>query len=302
MNKKNLILGAILILLIIFAFIYQGPIKKWQANLGKPLNFLGKVKIEEIDKIEIAKAGKITTLEKQSDKWKVGGTKNFYLSENDSKEMKDILENASRATLELISANKNNKKEFWTDESGVSVKFLADNKEKLGFIVGRPGNSGGSYISRQDLKETYFIRLDLNRVFDKDEWRDKAIFSFAKEKISKIRFQYPDREFTVEKKGNEWEGVKPKKFAVNKDKMDKILFTLSNLTAIEIPEQTFRGTGLEKHLIIIEAVNNDEKNVLMVGDKNNKDLYFAKQGNSDNIYLISKAERDELNKKIEDLK
>lgn len=302
MSEKNLILGGILVLLVVLALACQGPIKKWQSNLGKPKNFFAKVDTPSINKIEIIKDGKTVVLEKEGERWKIGGTKNFYVSENDAKDFKEILTDASQATLELVSANKDNKKEFQTNESGVLVKLLSGGKEALDFMVGKAGSEGGSYISRQSLKETYFIKLDLSRIFNKDEWRDKTIFSFAKEKISQVRFQYPDREFTIEKKGDKWEGVKPNKFPVNKDKIDKILSLMSNLYAVEIPEQDFKGTGLEKHLIIVEATGDGIQNIIMIGDKNKNGLSFAKRGDSNNIYLISRADRDELDKKIEQLK
>lgn len=302
MSKKNLILGGVLVVLIVLALAYRGPIKKWQANLGKPKNFFSKIDMLSVDKMEIVKDGKTVVLEKEGEKWKIGGIKDFYAAESDAKDIKEILSDAAKESLELVSANKDNKKEFQTDEGGVSVKLLSGEKEALDFIVGKAGSEGGSYISRQSLKETYFIKLDLSRIFNKDEWRDKTIFSFAKEKIFQVRFQYPDREFTIEKKGDKWEGVKPKRFSVDKEKMDKILSVLSNLYAVAIPEQNFKGTELEKHLIIIEATGEGTRNILMVGEKNKDGLYFAKRGDSDNIYLISKIDRDELDKKVEQLK
>ena len=133
------------------------------------------------------------------------------------------------------------------------------------------------------------------------EWRDLTIFSTAEEKIKKIRFQYPNREFTVEFKDDKWGGILPEKFTVNKGKIDKIAQIMSNLKAVEIPEQTFENTGLEKHLIIVEAAGEAIDNVLMIG--NNRDgLYYAKKGESDNIYLIDKSDRDELDKWIWQLK
>jgi hypothetical protein len=141
----------------------------------------------------------------------------------------------------------------------------------------------------------------LREVFEQAEWRDLTIFSSAKEKINKIRFQYPNREFTVEFKNDKWSGVLPEKFTVNQEKIGKIAQIMSSLKAREIPEQTFKNTGLEKHLIIIEAAGEAIDNVLMVGASQGG-LSYAKRGESDNIYLIDKSARDELDKWIWQLK
>ena len=126
--------------------------------------------------------------------------------------------------------------------------------------------------------------------------------SSDKEKITKIRFQYPTREFTIEKTDDKWSGTLPYSFDVDEDKVDDILVIMSDLTAVKIPEQTFQGTGLDKHNIIIQAIGEDMEAVLMVGDDNGEELFYAKRGDSDNIYLITEKQRDKLNIKISDLK
>ncbi len=319
MSKKNLILGGVLIILIALAYLYQGPLKKWQASLGEAENFLARVDLDKISKIEITKEGKTITLERVGDpsassgqvKLKIGGTKDFYASKNIADNLISSLKEAGKSELELASSNKEKKSEFETDESGTAVKIYEGDNLKADFIVGKFGSDfASSYISRPGADSTYRVKGGLSGAINQDEWRDTAIFSSDKEKINKIRFQYPTREFTVEKKDapssssgqGEWKGTIPYGFKVNKDKVVKILNIMSNLTATEIPEQKFAGTGLEKNNIIIQATGEGVDNTMMVGDFNGKDLYYAKKGNSDNIYLITKEQRDELNKRIQDLR
>lgn len=300
MTKKNLILGGVLIILIALAYVYQVPLKKWQANLGKPKNIFSKIEMAEVNRIEISNNKKIVILEKEDSKWKVGGTKNLFLSETQASTIEKVLNDSQKENLELVSANKDNKKEFDTNGLGVVIKLMDSGKELINFIVGKETN-GGNYISQEAIKETYFIKQDL-AFFKNEEWGDKIIFNSAKDKITKLRLQYPDRELIFEKKGENWEVIKPTKFNPNQDKVNKILEVMVNLTAVKLPEQTFKGTGLEKHLIIAEADGDGIKNILMVGEKNKEGFYYAKRGDSDIIYLITQAERDALNHKIEDFK
>jgi len=76
---------------------------------------------------------------------------------------------------------------------------------------------------------------------------------------------------------------------------------MSNLTAEKIPAQDFTGTGLEKNLIIVEAAGKEINNTLMIGSANDDDLYYAKTGDNDNIYLITKNEREKIYKKVADV-
>ena len=326
MNKKNLILGGFLVVLIALAYVYQGPFKDWRANLSKPENFLADISVDQINRIEIVKNREATILEQAGEKWRIGGTKDFYVKDNIIGGMFDNLKQAVKADLELVSANKDKKSEFQTnEESGVHVKLMQGEKVLMDFVIGKLASDFvSSYISQSEAEKTYLVKINLNSSFDHDDWYDKTIFSTDKEKITKVRFQYPTREFTIEKQDDIWTGTLPYAFDVDEDEVDEALDIMSNLTAAKIPEQTFKGTGLEEHAIIIQATGENIENTLMVGDPstgstssqqasslqsggqagqgNGGELYYAKKADSDNIYLITKEQRDELDKRISDLK
>jgi len=310
MNKKNLVLGGILVILIIFAYLYQGPIKKWKVNSNKPDNFLAKINVDQINKIEIIKnnENKIV-LEKNGDKWKIAETKDFYVPKNKAKTMIENLKKVVESDLEIVSDNADMKKEFKTDnDNGIKIKIVQDNSDIIEFIIGKSGNNyKSSYISEQENQKTYLVNSNLNSVFSRDDWYDKTIFSIDKAKISKVRFQYPDRNFVVEKSvvedKDEWNGILPYKFKVDNEKILEVIDSLSNLEAIKIPEQKFEGTGLEKNLIIIQITGERIDKKIMIGDSNGNEeneLFYVKKASSDNIYLITKEQKNKLDKSIKD--
>jgi len=302
MNKKTLILGIILIALVAMAYGYQGPLKKWQNNLGKTKNILAKIKIDLIDKIEIIDQGEIITLAKQNEKWKYNNSKDFYVDASVMAKVLDELKLAAESEIELVSNNKERKIEFKTDDLGQEIHIYQAEAQVADIIVGiMASDYASSYISTPESAVTYAVKADLSGAFNPTDWRDYTIFSTQEEKINKIRFQYPNREFTVELKDGKWSGVLPDKFSVNQEKIQPILDIMSNLKAEEIPSQVFANTGLDKHLIIIEASGDGVDNILMVGESNNG-RYYAKRGDSDNIYLISKVDRDKLDKSSWQLK
>lgn len=302
MSKKNLILGGILLILVFCAYLYQGPLKDWQDNMSKEDNIFAKLNVDQINKIEITKLEKTTILEKQGDRLKVSGTKDFFVNDITAEMLISSLKDASGAEFELVSSNKDKKEEFMTGADGVFVKLYADDKEVLSFIAGKNGSDYVStYVSRKDSDDTYSVKAGL-AIFNQGEWRDSTIFQSDSEKIIKVRFQYQNREFTVEKKDDKWTGVSPYKFNVDEEKIKNIASLMSNLNSVMIPEQKFEGTGLEKNNIIIQATGEGIDNTLLIGDDNGEGYYYALKIGSDNIYLISKAQRDELDKKIGDLK
>ncbi len=283
-----------MIILIALAYVYQGPLKKWQAGFGQPENFLAGIRADAIDKIEMTRDGKTVTLKKEEGRWKIAETKDFYAKSAVIATLLDDLRNTSRFALTLVSANKDKKKEFQTDESGTEVRIYQNNKLASDFIVGSLSSDfSSSYVSRPGSSDTY-ATADFFNLFTQKDWRDPEIFSSDKEGIDKIRLQYSGKEFILEKKGSDWTASKPFKFVPDKEKIGKILDVMTGLSAVDIPEQTFKGTGLEKNSLIVEVSGGGTDNILMVGDKNKEGLYYAKRGNSDNIYLIGQTTVSDL--------
>jgi hypothetical protein len=303
MSKKNLILGGILIVLVAFAYIWSGPAKDWKESRGREKNFLADVSSGKVKKIEIEKSnGTKIVLEKSGESWKIGGTKNFYVSSETVTQLNAILSELGSKEIEVMSTSLDKKSSFGTDESGLKVK-ITEEKNTFDFVIGKTApDFSGSFISQAGSNKTFKISADLNSIFGREEWRDLTVFSFIKERTDKIRFQYPSRQFTVEKKENKWAGILPKSFTVSEEKISTVLSVLEKLQAAKIPEQTFAGTGLEKHSIIVQVTGEGFDHTLMIGNCTKDNFCYAKRGDSDNIYLISKTDRDALDKKFTDFK
>ncbi len=307
MSKKNLYLGGILIILAFAAYLYNGPVKNWQENKNQSENFFAKIDINQVDFIDIANKGELITLEKQNDKWKVSGTKDFFVESALAAEQDTKIKDAISGEMELVSNNKENKKDFDLDgESGVLVKLRQGENTLKEFLVGGFGSDYNStYIAEAGSDESYLIDVALNSIFANSEWYDKTIFQVSPEKITKIRFQYPDREIVIEKDGEDWKGIAPYEFSADVEKVEDVLNVIANLRASDIPEQKFEGTRLEENLIIVEASGEGVNNTIMIGGSESEEddtLYYAKKGDSDNIYLISLENRDVLDVNVRDLR
>jgi hypothetical protein len=303
MSKKNAILFGVLVLLLAAAFIYQGPYNDWRDNKGEG-DILAETEVEDVDGLEMEKSATTTiSLAKDEGGWKLADSKEFYVPEEVNEELNNALTALKENEAEEVSANADRKSEFNTGENGTGLVLYVGEEKAAELIVGDKGNeAGSSYVSYPEGEETYLIESAIAELVQREQWGDPNVFSSDKEDINRVRFQYPEDEFIVEKQDGEWAGVSPYAFNVAEEKMDEVLNVMAGLTAADIPEQTFEGTGLEKHLIIIEASGEEMTNTLMVGEANDEGLYYAKKGKSDNIYLITEEQRDVLKTSIEDLR
>lgn len=317
------------------AYLFSGPVEEWKAKRQND-NPLKKIAVEDVEKIEIVKNGATTTLSKEGESLKVEGTKDFYVDEETSEKITQGLLELKEAGFDLVSSKEDKKEEFGTATSaGLNLKIFPEGENAISLIIGKlSGDFLKNYISLPDLSNTYSIKENLLAIFDKTEWRSKVIFSSDKNKITKIRFQHPDQEFAVERKELEyisaqtsenatssedeadkaagadltprhaWQGVAPYEFQAKGEELDEVLEIMANLEAAKIPAQVFAGTGLKKHALIVEATGEGINNTIMVGDlyaatstqTSGKELYYAKKGDSDNIYLITSEQREILDK------
>jgi hypothetical protein len=304
MSKKNLKLIIILLVLIGIAWAWEIPGKKWLEERSAPANIFKGIDFTKIDKLEIEKGGKKTILEREGEKLRIGGSKSFYVRQDIAQMVWDGLKKAAASQAELASTNKEKAIEFGLDEGqAVKITFMSGNAASSSILIGRPGPDYSSvYAKLPDAAETLLVKENLQNVFERDEWRDMSIFSSDREKISKLRFQFPGREFTIEKKDGKWKGTIPVKFDAKPEKLDEILAIMSSLTAQEIPAQDFKAAGFDKGGVIVQATGDGVDNTLMLGRDNGKGRVYAKSGASDNIYLISADQKKSLDKKQGDFK
>jgi hypothetical protein len=314
MSKKNLILGGILVVLIGLAFIYEGPLQNLRERFGKPNNFLTTLDATQVSRIDITRAGETISIEQEGERWKLAETRDFYIKDDIMATLMVTLKEATQAKVEIVSENPENKSDLETNvDTGALVSFRQADTVLMEVVVGKLASDFSStYISQIDRNETYSVAANLRNALVRSDWYDKVIFESDKEAVNKIRFQYPTREFTIEKGEDGWSGTLPYSFKIDEEKIEPILDIMTDLSTADIPDQTFEGTGLEKNSIIVQATGEGIDNVLMIGDEQPREgeeeieegekLYFAKDGSRDNIYLIDGNKKIELDKQISDLR
>jgi hypothetical protein len=300
MDKKNIILAISLASLALVAIFINAP-QKSGSGPSAP-NILAVKDLAQADEISIASSGNVIGLKKEGERWKISGTKNFYADQDKVARLLDALTKAGEEDLELVSVSSSKRAQLLPERTAAKITIKASGATKLDAIAARATTRPGNYLGLAGKNETYSSKTDIASLALSNEWADLEIFSGNKDDINRVRFQYPGSEFSVEKKDGQWSGIKPFIFPVSPSKIDEILDIMTNLQSVKMPAQDFKGTGLEKNLIIVQATGSNISHTIMVGEADKDGNYFAKRGDSDNIYLITKKQRDELSKKINDLK
>lgn len=290
--NKNFSLLITLSMLVLLAWAYQGPIKKYYEAKSLPRNFIGSLNFNKVDKISITGNSAKTELIKTGTDWQVAGGGKFFLDKQSTDQLIDMINKAKVSSLDIVSTKKERQEDFGLGKSAISVVMLAGNSKLLDFKIGRlSADYLSTYISVPEGHDTYKLQgVDLVSIFGKSEWRNLNIFNLTGKTATFLRLQYPEREFKLTPKGNVWMDGKN----VYKDgSVRKIVDQLLTLTASSIPEQNFKIAGLDKPLVVAQLKGADFDKTLIVGKKSGNE-YFSKMGDSDNIYLIPKSAVDML--------
>ena len=112
-----------MVVLIVFSYIWSGPFKDWKASSAQEKNFLAAISASAVSKIEITNGGEQTVLEKAGDQWRVNGAKDFYVKKDVAEALGTALSEAGLKQLEAVSASRDKKSSFGTDDQGIKVEI-----------------------------------------------------------------------------------------------------------------------------------------------------------------------------------
>jgi hypothetical protein len=285
--KTVYILGAILLGLIAFALLFEIPSEKYGQS-SKEMNqyFLRDVLVDQISKIEISKGEQKTTLQKSGQIFLVKEQQNFPASPDLTKSFIEGLIDLKIGTL--ISSNAEKQDQFGvTADGGTRVKVFIEDDEKINFIAGNEGESGGVYIRKEGSNDVYLaktnITADLSR--NSDAWRDMTILIFDSSKVKQVVFKSGDKKAAYTKKEDgSWQ----------KDGTDLTETTTpasSDFTDTYSELSNLKGSS-------IEALKNLESYNLTEGKEEIK-VYIGFDDGSSKTVLISKKDQDYFTKNTE---
>lgn len=300
--SSTYILLVIFIILLGISYFIRGKSSQNNSNENKRIytNFEAK----DIDKVEIKQSNKTTVIEKRESVWKVNSANEFNA---DQQAVNSLIEQSLNLNKDVVASENKDKKENFDvdDEKGINVKLFKSGEEKANFYVGKVGTDFDStYIRLANEDTVYLSRGYVRHYFDKEDWRDLKIYSFASEKTVKLALKYRDIKNNVEmsKKDNKWLISYPQAKEAKASSIDSILNSLGDLTANDVENQkNSKECGLNNPQLVIRLELEDGSKInLLIGQKSDDTHYYVKREGENAIFVVSQGIIENLMKKIGD--
>lgn len=184
-------------------------------------NTVGNITLSKAsEKVDILRDGDVWKVNgKTADKNKVGALLNFLLPENGFPE---VVAQTDKQYHELEV----------TDQ--LATKTVVDNK--LTFFIGKISGHG-RYVRIDGSPNVYLVGFAPELLPTASAWYDTSVTAIDVSKITEISFQEPRSSMTISKKDTKWVRASDNAEAIQ-DKMDAVLFSLTNLRAKSIYDET----------------------------------------------------------------
>ena len=184
----------------------------------------------------------------------------------DSATVNTLLLDLQEARIEKFSPNKNLKL-FGLDLPQKELTLFKKDGSKATLQLGNTDkNKLHSFVIRS--VDHSIIELDMDtvrKIFrSRNDFKDKKLLKFNPEQVARIKIEYPDKTFELDKQDDRWILIQPEKLEDTKPFAGKdILWTLNNLeyeTKLN-PSEVSEKTGLKKPQLIL-TLHDSSDNVL----------------------------------------
>jgi len=234
------------------------------------------VKIEDVDKVALHWEDKISLFEKKDGKWTVVQPKiprlNEFALENYIKGLLNL------KTKEFFKNNEKNRKNMrLADTSSYIEIYEKGGKAPTIMHISTPKKGEKFlYAAVEGRTELYGLPLSASRNLDvkEDRFIKKNLFAFKADKLSRVKFKFPGKEYIIEKQSvadekekkastHKWVMVSPEKKDLDTKKIDRIINNIRNFFAqtalfLDDNEEKF---GLKAPSLLITGVGKDGKPV-----------------------------------------
>lgn len=209
--------------------------------------------------------------------------------------------NFSKDQLKLFGLDKPRKEltVIFGKEKSATIKLGNSNSDKTQYFATRSGDS-------------LIIALEadtVNKIFRSfDELKNRKLLNFKMDEVKRIVLNYPDKNFELQRDGENWDLLQPEKIKGIKPFIGKdILWTLNNLEYEEVADLPAQqeAPGFDKPTadIALYDSKNEQLGRVRVGNPTGQDSRrYAKVEGHPDLYMIKERFLDELPKTLEKFK
>lgn len=222
-----LLLGLLVVLVIVAVLVTQKPGE--QSSSGESGVAFAPIDSLSVDKIEIKSPTGSVVLQKNGVEWFVQEPVAYHA---DQSTVATFLHDSKSMEMKNVVSNKPEKHSvFQVDSTGTQVKIYEKGAEKVSFIIGKPTSTYSEmYARRSGSNDVVIVSGASAYGFSRpvSQWRDKVIFSTARENIKEVRYQYGDTTFVLAVKDSIWMIGKD---TANAEVVSNLLTSLSSVLA-----------------------------------------------------------------------
>lgn len=217
-NKTLIIILGGLVVVFVLARIFRSP--KLESNLPGSIVAVDTAKADVI-RITPSDGGETVALRRKDGRWFLQkGERDLIVDQASVRSMLAYL--AKMAPQRMVTRKSSKWGTYQVGDTTTRVAVLKGDDELATVLIGRTafspspgdpqnpfgGGFGGAftYVRLDGADEVYTVEGFLEPTFNKksDDWRDKSVLRIKSGDIARIRFNYPDSGFVVEKKNGKW--------------------------------------------------------------------------------------------------
>jgi hypothetical protein len=283
----------VFVALLIFIIVVEQPGNDSSKRIKSERFFIPKMTIDQAAKIDIKNPDEANSavLEKKDGKWRVVNGNSLPADES---KVGDFL----KALLDLkegdmVSKNKDRIGIFSVDEAkGAHVMISDDRNRNIADFYAGQSIAEGQYLRRADSYEVYLAMPSLASFLSEntDGWKDKTLLSIEEKNVRRIGLKGPNEDIVLEKntKGV-WHVIQPEDYEADSLSLRTLFDQLKTVQAdsfadsIEASQAKFDNPDYK----ISIRMSDDSLDMVVFSASDKKDEYFAKNGESDFVYLVS---------------
>jgi hypothetical protein len=295
--KKVLI---VFVTLLIFIIVVEQPGSDSSKRIKNERFFIPKMSIDQVGKIDIKNpnADKSVILEKKDNKWRVTNGNSLPAAES---KVGDFL----KALLDLkegdmVSKNKDRVDIFSVDEAnGIHVLISDDNNRNVADFYAGAAMPDSQYLRRADSYDVYQAMPSLMTFLSQntDGWKDKTLLSAEEKNVRRVALKGPNENLVLEKNtSGVWHVVQPEDYEADSLSVRTLFDQLKSVEAdsfadsVEASQAKFDNPD---YTISIRMAD-DSLSMVAFSTSDKKDEYFAKNGESGFVYLVSSKMIDNI--------
>jgi len=300
---------ALLIVLVgLGAYIYFVTWRQ-DADTGPKLDeVFASLEAEDIQALQVkSESGEVTSVKREGDAWQIVSPVAVRASASEVSAITSAL--GQLEIVRVIDENAANLADYGLDSPRLEIGFTsAADKPSGTLLVGDKTPTGASlYARRNDEQRVFLIPAYQEGALNKSTFdlRDKAVISFARDKISGVAVNAGGRTIEFEKRGGEWTLTKPVAARADFGSVEALVgrvetAQMKSVVADDSAAADLGKYGLDRPDVSVIVAMGGEQATLALGREAGEDAVYARDASRPAVFTVDSALAAELKKNADD--